>query len=121
MRDKDKCDCESCTCDKPFQKLVDTSSDRYTRDIKKIVVEQPVVFDIPDTWVHKDERQDPLVQRVVDNILKRSEVGMKTYKVSMEDADKPVEDWITDAQEELTDAVIYLEKVKQKIRDLDIK
>jgi hypothetical protein len=37
----------------------------------------------------------------------------------MEDATKPTKDWITDAQEELWDAIVYLEKLKTLINDPD--
>jgi hypothetical protein len=33
----------------------------------------------------------------------------------MRTAEKPIVDWITDTQEELLDAVVYLEKVKEKM------
>ena len=36
-------------------------------------------------------------------------------------AQKPLEDWITDVQEEMYDACVYLEKVKTLIKTLNIK
>ncbi|MAF43734.1 MAG: hypothetical protein CMI54_06165, partial [Parcubacteria group bacterium] len=107
IMNKDKCTCDSCKCNK------------HTRELKQIKVEQPIMFDLPSHWHHRDMCIDPLVQRVVDNILERSKEGMKTYGVSMEDNDtKTLEEWITDAQEEMMDGVIYLEKIKAKISDV---
>jgi hypothetical protein len=62
---------------------------------------------------------DPLVDRVIDKMRERSRQGMESYGVSMEDNNsKSFVDWIDDAQEELMDAVIYLEKIKTKINGL---
>tara|TARA_R100000773_G_C4219260_1_gene117812 strand:+ start:2474 stop:2692 length:219 start_codon:yes stop_codon:yes gene_type:complete len=56
---------------------------------------------------------DPLVRRVLERMSIRGEEGIEKYGVTMEDANKPVPQWIDDAQEELWDAILYLEKIKQ--------
>ena len=56
---------------------------------------------------------DPVVDRVLAKLMQRSNEGMQRFGVSMADADKPVLKWIEDAQEELMDAILYLEKLKE--------
>lgn len=57
---------------------------------------------------------DPVVDRVMAKFVQRSNEGMQRFGVSMADADKPVLEWIEDAQEELMDAILYLEKLKER-------
>lgn len=56
--------------------------------------------------------RDPIVQGVINKMINRSEDGIEKYKNTMETAQKPLVGWIEDVQEELLDAVIYLEKLK---------
>ena len=60
------------------------------------------------------ETQDPVVNRVLAKFIRRSDEGMQRFGVSMADADKPVLEGIEDAQEELMDAILYLEKLKER-------
>ena len=46
----------------------------------------------------------------------RSESGIKKFGNTMDQADKSLHEWILDTQEELADAIIYLEKVKEQLR-----
>jgi len=57
--------------------------------------------------------QDPTVNVVLASIIKRSNAGMIKFKGSIHDNPKPPIEWITDAQEELADAIIYLERLKE--------
>lgn len=57
---------------------------------------------------------DPIIDTVINRILARSDAGIETYGMTMgENNTKSVVQWISDAQEELMDAVVYLEKVKR--------
>ena len=63
--------------------------------------------------ISKELGRDPLVERVIKKMRKRSDKGMIDYGMSMEENNtKSIKEWIEDAQEELMDAVIYLEKLK---------
>ena len=42
----------------------------------------------------------------------RSESGIKKFGNTMDQADKTLNEWILDTQEELMDACLYLEKIK---------
>jgi len=59
------------------------------------------------------EAADSVVAAVVKKFLERSEVGKKKYGVTLDRTDLGVLDWITHAQEELMDGILYLEKLKQ--------
>jgi len=61
--------------------------------------------------------KDKLVQGVIDRIAKRSEAGIKKFNCTMLESRKPTIAWIDDAQEELADAIIYLEKFKYILKE----
>jgi len=63
-------------------------------------------------------KDDPVVDAVIHKFLDRSKQGMKKYNSSMHDNNKPTLDWINDAQEELMDGILYLQKLKDKIKDI---
>ena len=56
--------------------------------------------------------RDPVVERVVDKFKKRSDVGYKKYGITLDDDPSKVVDWLNHLQEELMDAVLYLQKAK---------
>jgi len=55
---------------------------------------------------------DPIVNKVVDLIIKRHMQGMEKFGVSMEKNTKPFDHWIDETIEELLDAIHYLTKSK---------
>jgi len=64
---------------------------------------------------------DPLVMDLIQTFAKRSDQGIDKYGKTMIEADKPIEDWLKDVQEELWDSLVYIEKVKRILRNLNIK
>jgi hypothetical protein len=66
--------------------------------------------------------QDSVVNSVIDQFAKRSNVGVEKYGTTLDRTDLTMLDWIQHAQEELMDGILYLEKIKktmletQKIR-----
>ena len=59
------------------------------------------------------EFRDPVVERVVDKFVSRSDVGFEKYGVTLDDDPSKVVDWLNHLQEELMDAVLYLQKAKE--------
>ncbi|MDA9245730.1 hypothetical protein N9P20_01050 [Polaribacter sp.] len=57
--------------------------------------------------------RDPVVERVVDKFVGRSDVGFKKYGVTLEDDKSNMFTWLNHLQEELMDAVLYLQKAKE--------
>tara|TARA_A100000171_G_C2090430_1_gene124281 strand:+ start:605 stop:853 length:249 start_codon:yes stop_codon:yes gene_type:complete len=64
--------------------------------------------------------KDPLVQKVLQRMAERSESGIKKFGVTMQDAEQSLEHWIANTQEELSDTILYLEKLKEEIRKKEI-
>lgn len=57
--------------------------------------------------------RDPVVERVVDKFVSRSDVGYKKYGVTLQDDPSKMYEWLNHLQEELMDAVLYLQKAKE--------
>jgi len=58
---------------------------------------------------------DSIVNTVVQRFIQRSEFGQKKYGVTLDRTDLKTADWIQHMQEELMDAILYLEKLKMTI------
>ena len=63
--------------------------------------------------------RDIIIQQVIDKIKSRSDVGFKKYGVTLKDDNQPLDVWLTHIQEELMDAVNYIEKVKDVLDWID--
>ena len=61
--------------------------------------------------------RDKIIERVINKIKNRSDVGYKKYGVTLKDDDQSLETWLTHIQEELMDAVNYIEKAKSVLCD----
>jgi len=59
------------------------------------------------------ENTDSVVFSIIEKIKSRADVGMEKYKTNLDRQDLSTVDWIIHAQEELMDAILYLEKLKQ--------
>jgi hypothetical protein len=59
------------------------------------------------------EFRDPVVQRVVQKFVSRSDIGFAKYGVTLEQDPSKMFEWLNHLQEELMDAVLYLQKAKE--------
>jgi hypothetical protein len=59
--------------------------------------------------------KDTIVESVINQFRERSEVGIKKYGVTLDRTDLSMLDWISHAQQEAMDFVLYLEKLKQTL------
>jgi hypothetical protein len=64
---------------------------------------------------------DSVVDAVVRKFLERSAVGQKKYGVTLDRTDLKVLDWITHAQEELMDGILYLERLRHEVKSDPVK
>jgi hypothetical protein len=55
---------------------------------------------------------DSVVKGVIEKFLQRARVGKEKYNTDLDRTDLHISDWITHAQEELMDAILYLHKLK---------
>ena len=62
--------------------------------------------------------RDIIIDRVIEKIKKRSDVGFKKYGGTLEQDDQPLDKLLTDIQEELMDAINYIEKAKDTLNKL---
>ena len=67
--------------------------------------------------------RDPVVERVVDKFVERSDVGFKKYGTTLEDERrikmKDLHKYLNDIQEELMDAILYIQSARDELQDLD--
>ena len=63
----------------------------------------------------EDYTKDTVVESVVKQYKTRSEVGIKKYGVTLDRNDLKPLDWLQHLQEELMDATLYVEKLKNEL------
>jgi len=61
------------------------------------------------------DKRDPVVEQVKDNFTKRSETGIAKYGTTLERGDLSLLDWLNHLQEELMDATLYIQKLKNEL------
>ena len=59
--------------------------------------------------------RDPIIEKVVDKLVSRSDVGYEKYGVTLDEDVKDIQKWLQHLQEELLDASNYVEKLKQSL------
>ena len=66
--------------------------------------------------------RDPVVKNVVDKFVKRSDVGYAKYGSTLDDERrlkmKGLQKYLNDIQEELMDAVLYIQSARDELQDL---
>ena len=61
--------------------------------------------------------RDKIIERVINKIKARSDVGYKKYGVTLKDDEQTLDTWLNHIQEELMDAVNYIEKARDVLTD----
>jgi hypothetical protein len=56
--------------------------------------------------------KDSIVKSVIESFKQRSEIGILKYGKTLDRNDLTFLQWVQHAQEELMDAILYLEKLK---------
>jgi regulator of replication initiation timing len=62
--------------------------------------------------------RDPVVQCVVNKFVDRSDVGYAKYGKTLRDDQSDIFTWLNHLQEELMDATLYLQRLKEEISTL---
>ena len=66
--------------------------------------------------------RDPVVERVVDKFVERSDVGFEKYGTTLQEERtlkmKGLQKYLNDIQEELMDAVLYIQSARDELQDL---
>ena len=67
--------------------------------------------------------RDPVVERVVSKFVSRSDVGFEKYGTTLQDERtlkmKGLQKYLNDIQEELMDAVLYIQAARDELQDLN--
>ena len=91
--------------------------------IKKINMSDREIMDAKNGITRKTYGfRDPVVQRVCDKFIDRSNVGFAKYGSTLEDERrlkmKGLQKYLNDIQEELMDAVLYIQSARDELQDL---
>ena len=66
--------------------------------------------------------RDPVVRSVVDKFVSRSDVGYSKYGTTLDDERrlkmKGLQKYLNDVQEELMDAILYIQAARDELQDL---
>jgi hypothetical protein len=60
--------------------------------------------------------KDSIVESVITQFKARSERGIHKYGVTLDRTDLSTLEWLIHLQEELMDATLYIEKLKQELK-----
>ena len=96
-----------------------------TEHIKKINMSDREIIDAKNGITSRKEYgfRDPVVKNVVDKFVKRSDVGYEKYGDTLDDERrlkmKGLQKYLNDIQEELMDAVLYIQAARDELQDLN--
>ena len=69
--------------------------------------------------------RDPVVETVVDKFVSRSDVGFAKYGKTLHDertgGHKDLAGYLNDVQEELMDAILYIQAAKEELNEKEFK
>ena len=95
-----------------------------TEHIKKINMSDREIMDAKSGITSRKEYgfRDPVVRSVVDKFVSRSDVGYSKYGTTLDDERrlkmKGLQKYLNDIQEELMDAVLYIQSARDELQDL---
>jgi hypothetical protein len=72
---------------------------------------RPYGSDVPRRKPY-EKKYDTCVTKIINTIKRRADLGKLKYGTDLDRTDLKQADWINHAQEELMDAILYLEKLK---------
>ena len=92
--------------------------------LKKINMSNREIYDAKNGITSRKEYgfRDPVVRNVVDKFVSRSDVGFEKYGSTLDDERrlkmKGLNKYLNDIQEELMDAVLYIQAAREELQDL---
>ena len=95
-----------------------------TERLKKINMSDREIMDAKNGITSRKEYgfRDPVVRNVVDKFVSRSDVGFEKYGSSLDDERrlkmKGLTKYLNDVQEELMDAVLYIQAARDELQDM---
>ncbi len=75
-------------------------------------------IEVTDKYIIREfnENIDPIVIKVLAKYYERSQLGIEKYGRTLDRDDLSITDWLTHAQEEAMDFVLYLERLKHEYK-----
>lgn len=67
--------------------------------------------------MQSNQELDSIVESVVIKYKERANLGLTKYGTNLDRTDLNVKDWTEHLQQELMDAVLYLEKLKSELKN----
>jgi len=67
--------------------------------------------------MQNNQELDSIVESVVMKYKERANLGLTKYGTNLDRTDLNVKDWTEHLQQELMDAVLYLEKLKSELKN----
>jgi hypothetical protein len=95
-----------------------------TEHLKKINMSDREIMDAKNGITSRKEYgfRDPVVRKVCDKFVKRSDVGYAKYGSTLDDERrikmKDLQKYLNDIQEELMDAILYIQTARDELQDL---
>ena len=95
-----------------------------TEHIKKINMSDREISDAKNGISERKSYgfRDPVVRKVCDKFIDRSNIGYEKYGSTLEDERrlkmKGLQKYLNDIQEELMDAVLYIQAAREELQDL---
>ena len=95
-----------------------------TEHLKKINMSDREIMDAKNGIVERKSYgfRDPVVKNVVDKFVSRSDVGYEKYGSTLDDERrikmKDLQKYLNDIQEELMDAILYIQTARDELQDL---
>jgi len=92
--------------------------------LKKINMSSREISDAKNGITSRKEYgfRDPVVRNVVDKFVSRSDIGFEKYGSTLDDERrlkmKGLTKYLNDIQEELMDAVLYIQAAREELQDL---
>jgi len=92
--------------------------------LKKINMSDREIMDAKNGIESRKEYafRDPVVRHVCDKFVSRSNVGYEKYNNTLDDERrfkmKNLQGYLNDIQEELMDAILYIQTAREELRDL---
>ena len=93
--------------------------------LKKINMSDREIMDAKNGITSRKEYgfRDPVVRNVVDKFVSRSDIGFEKYGSTLDDERrlkmKGLQKYLYDIQEELMDAVLYIQAAREELIDLN--
>jgi hypothetical protein len=81
--------------------------DDYIEDVANHIIKNELM---------EQQIEDQIVLRVLSRFAERSQVGIRKYNTTLERRDLNTLEWLTHAQEEAMDFVLYLERLKDEYK-----